>query len=74
MQIQTIDYAPEGTKFHKNAFNDAVKKSIRINLPNGKTTVGVIKRVDIVQEGGAVELTIEIKDRHKALFPQDSRK
>lgn len=71
MQIKTINYAPEGQLFHKDAFKKIIKRSIKINLINGKSTVGVIKNAVVVENGKAVEFTIELKDKYRGQI--DSR-
>lgn len=69
MQIKTKhEMVDPHQRFGLRAFYTLLDKEISVILPNDQETVGKLLDATVVDEGKAVELTIELDDVHMPLF------
>jgi len=54
--------AGENTRFHRTAFDKQVNKEIRVNMPNGDSTMAKLIFADVAADGTFVELGFETDD------------
>lgn len=68
MQITTKHVLGEFERFEVGAFYQALDKQISVILPNGEETIGKLLDATVVDDGRAVDLTIELDDSLIVLF------